>query len=174
MTIKPGWEGRYFEDFEVGDVYRHPLGRTITEADNVWFTLLTCNTNQMHFNNHYAEQSTFGKALVNSGFTIALVLGQSVSDVSQQAVANLGIDEARFTHPVFVGDTLYAESIVLAVRASASRPYAGIVTVKTRGLNQHGDECLRYKRNVLVYRRGHNHDAGGFPQATQPLTVDDD
>ena len=173
MTVKPGWEGRYFEDFEVGDVYQHPLGRTITEADNVWFTLLTCNTNMMHFNNHYAEQSTFGKALVNSGFTLALVLGQSVSDVSQQAVANLGMDEVRFTHPVFVGDTLYAESIVLAVRPSASRPYAGIVTVRTRGLNQDGDECLGYRRNVLVYRRGHAHDQGQFPEAAQPLTLDE-
>ena len=174
MTVKPGWEGRYFEDFEVGDVYRHPLGRTITEADNVWFTLLTCNTNMMHFNNHYAEQSTFGKALVNSGFTLALVLGQSVTDVSQQAMANLGFDEVRFTHPVFVGDTLYAESIVLAVRPSASRPYAGIVTVRTRGLNQNGDECLRYRRSVLVYRRGHGHDQGLFPEAAEPLTLDED
>lgn len=174
MTVKAGWEGRYLEDFEVGDVYRHPLGRTITEADNVWFTLLTCNTNMLHFNNHYAEHSSFGRALVNSGFTLALVLGQSVSDVSQQAVANLGFDEVRFTHPVYVGDTLYAESIVLAVRPSSSRPYAGIVTVRTRGLNQDGDECLSYRRNVLVYRRGHNHDQGLFPEAAEPLTLDDD
>ena len=173
MTVKPGWEGRFFEDFEVGDVYQHPLGRTICEADNIWFTLLTCNTNMLHFNNHYAEHSTFGKALVNSGFTLALVMGQSVSDVSQQAVANLGLDEVRFTHPVFVGDTLYAESIVLASRPSASRPYAGIVSVRTRGLNQNGDECLSYRRDVLVYRRGHAHDQNLFPKAAEPLTTDD-
>lgn len=173
MTVKSGWEGRYFEDFEVGDVYQHPLGRSITEADNIWFTLLTCNTNMLHFNNHYANKSTFGQALVNSGFTLALVMGQSVSDVSQQAVANLGLDEVRFTHPVFVGDTVYAESIVLGLRPSASRPYAGIVSVRTRGLNQNGDECLSYRRSVLVYRRGQSHDQGQFPEAATPLTLDD-
>ena len=173
MTVKPGWEGRYFEDFEVGDIYQHPLGRTISEADNTWFTLLTCNTNMMHFNSHYAERSEFGRLLVNSGFTLALVMGQSVSDVSQQAMANLGMDEVRFTHPVFVGDTLYAESIVLATRPSASRPHAGIVTVRTRGLNQDGDECLSYRRNALVYKRGQAHDAGRFPEAAEPLTLDD-
>ncbi len=173
MTLKPGWEGRYLEDFEVGDVYRHPLGRTISEADNTWFTLLTCNTNMMHFNRHYAEESEFRRLLVNSGLTLALVLGQSVSDVSQQATANLGFDEVRFTHPVFVGDTLYAESIVLAVRESASRPHVGIVKVRTRGLNQDGDECLSYVRSALVYKRGCAHSAGLFPEAVRPLTVDE-
>ena len=174
MTVKPGWEGRYFEDFEVGDVYRHPLGRTISEVDNTWFTLLTCNTNMMHFNSHYAERSEFGKLLVNSGLTLALVLGQSVTDVSQQAMANLGFDEVRFTHPVFVGDTLYAESIVLAVRESASRPQAGIVTVRTRGLNQDGDECLSYVRSALIYKRGCSHDAQMFPEAAEPLTLEEE
>jgi itaconyl-CoA hydratase len=169
MTVQPGWQGRFFEDFEVGDIYQHPLGRTITEADNVWFTLLTCNTNQMHFNNHYAEQSTFGKALVNSGFTVALVLGISVSDVSQQAIANLSWDSINLSHPVFVGDTLYAESLVTEKRESASRPYAGIVTVKTRGLNQHGDVVMTWRRSVMVYRRGHAHDSGLFPTASVPL-----
>ena len=173
MTVKPGWEGRCFEDFEVGDVYRHPLGRTISEADNTWFTLLTCNTNMMHFNRHYAERSEFGRLLVNSGLTLALVMGQSVTDVSQQAMANLGLDGVRFTHPVFVGDTLYAESIVLAVRESASRPHADIVTVRTRGLNQHGDECLSYARSALIYRRGCSHDAQMFPEAARPLTLDE-
>lgn len=172
MTVKPGWEGRCFEDFEVGDIYRHPLGRTISEADNTWFTLLTCNTNMMHFNRHYAEESEFGRLLVNSGLTLALVLGQSVSDVSQQAMANLGFDEVRFTHPVFVGDTIYAESIVLAVRESVSRPHTGIVTVRTRGLNQDGDECLSYVRSALVYKRGHSHDIGMFPEAARPLNAD--
>lgn len=172
MPIKQGWDGRYFEDFAVGDVYRHPLGRTITEADNVWFTLLTCNTNQMHFNNHYAEQSSFGKPLVNSGFTVALVLGMSVSDVSQQAIANLGWDKIRLSHPVFVGDTLYAESLVLDLRESSSRPNAGIVSVRTRGLNQHGDVCLSYERQVMVYKRGQAHDVDLFPRAS--VAIEDD
>lgn len=172
MPIEPGWTGRYFEDFEVGHVYQHPLGRTITEADNVWFTNLTMNTNQMHFNNHYAERSTFGRALVNSGLTVAMVLGLSVSDVSQNAIANLAWDEIRLTHPVFVGDTLYAESLVIDVRESASRPYAGIVTVKTRGLNQNGDVVITWKRSVMVYRRDAPQDKGTFPEAPTPIDAD--
>lgn len=172
MTVKPGWSGRYFEDFEVGDVYRHPLGRTISEADNTWFTLLTCNTNQMHFNEHYAGHSTFGRPLVNSGITVALVLGQSVSDISQQGIANLGWDKIRLTHPVFVGDTIYAESLVLDKRASNSRPYAGIVTVRTRGLNQDGEICLTFERTVMVYKRGHGHDESLFPEAAVPIEDD--
>src|SRR4029078_6906949 len=119
--LKSGWEGRYFEDFEIGDHYQHPLGRTISEADNTWFTLLTLNTNQMHFNAHYAAQSTYGRVLVNSGLTVALVLGISVSDISQNAIANLGWDEIRLPHPIFVGDTIYAESVVTAKRESSSR-----------------------------------------------------
>ena len=169
MTIKPGWPGRFFEDFEIGDVYQHPLGRTITAADNAWFTLLTMNTNQMHFNDHYAEQSAFGRQLVNSGFTVALVLGLSVSDVSQNAVANLGWDSIRLTHPVFVGDTLYAESVVTDTRESASRPYAGIVTAHTRGLNQHGDVCLSFTRSVMVHRRSSSYSANHFPRAKEPI-----
>jgi acyl dehydratase len=169
MAEKAGWEGRYFEDFEVGDVYRHPLGRTITETDNIWFTLLTQNTNQMHFNRHYAEKSTFGKPLVNSGITVAMVLGQSVSDVSQNGIANLGWDEIRLTHPVFVGDTLFSESVVIDKRESESRPYAGIVSVFTRGLNQHGDVVVSYKRTVMVYRRDAPQDKGLFPEATVPI-----
>ena len=107
-------DGGYFEDFEVGDVYRHPLGRTVSETDNTWFTLLTHNTNQMHFNAEYAARSAYGRILVNSGFTIALVLGLSVSDMSQHAIANLGWDDVRLPHPVFVGDTINAESRVVA------------------------------------------------------------
>jgi acyl dehydratase len=165
VPIKEGWRGRYFEDFEIGDVYRHPLGRTITETDNIWFTLLTQNTNQMHFNAHYAAQSTFGKPLVNSGITVAMILGQSVSDISQNGIANLGWDEIRMTHPVFVGDTLYAESVVIDKRESESRPYAGIVSVFTRGLNQDGDIVVTYKRTVMVYRRDAPQDKGWFPEA---------
>jgi acyl dehydratase len=166
------WTGRYFEDFVVGDLYRHPMGRTITEADNIWFTLLTMNTNQMHFNAHYAKSSTFERYLVNSGLTVAIVLGLSVSDVSQNAMANLSWDEIRLTHPVYVGDTLYAESLVLDKRESSSRPYAGIVSVKTRGLNQDGDVCITWKRSVMVYKRDAPMDKGHFPEAAEPLTDD--
>lgn len=162
---KSGWTGRYFEDFEVGDVYRHPLGRTLTAADNTWFTLLTMNTNQMHFNDHYASRSSFGRQLVNSGLTVAIVLGQSVTDISQNAIANLGWEEINLSHPVFVGDTLYAESVVLELRGSKSRPYAGIVKCHTRGLNQDGDVCISWNRSVLVYRRDATFDKGYFPIA---------
>lgn len=165
MVIREGWRGRYFEDFEVGDVYQHPLGRTITAADNTWFTLLTMNTNQMHFNDHYAVRSVFGRQLVNSGFTVAVVLGQSVIDVSQNAIANLGWENIDLLNPVFVGDTLYAESRVLSKRESDSRPYAGIVTVQTRGLNQDGDVVLVWKRTVMVHKRDAPYDKEYFPTA---------
>lgn len=173
MAVVQGWNGRYLEDFTVGDIYQHPLGRTITEVDNAWFTMLTLNTNQMHFNAHYAKESEFGRLLVNSGFTLALVVGMTVSDVSQNAMANLGWEEITLPHPVFVGDTLYTESIVLGVRESKSRPHAGIVTVRTRALNQDGDICLTFKRSMLVYKRDAPHDKGLFPQAAEPLTLDD-
>src|SRR5258708_4551752 len=127
MEIDSNTHSRYYEDFAIGDVFRHALGRTISETDNTWFTLLTMNTNQVHFNLHYAQQSTFGRLLVNSGLTLAIVLGLSVADTSQNAIANLGWTDIVLPHPVFVGDTLYAESRVLELRESASRPYAGIV-----------------------------------------------
>jgi itaconyl-CoA hydratase len=164
--------GRYFEDFAVGDVFQHPLGRTITSTDNAWFTLLTMNTNQMHFNDHYAERSAFGRQLVNSGLTIAMVLGMSVLDVSQNAIANLSLNDVQLTRPVFVGDTLYAESIVLEVRESTSRPDAGIVTVGTRGLTQHGDVFMTYRRRVMVYRRDGDVDRAHFPSAARAIEED--
>lgn len=165
-------DGRYFEDFSVGDVYQHALGRTISEADNTWFTLLTMNTNQNHFNADFASRSPFGQPVVNSGLTVAIVLGQSVADLSQAAFANLGWTDIVLSHPVFAGDTLYAESIVTATRESASRPYAGIITARTRGLNQDGDECVSWTRSVMVYKRDAPHDKGYFPVAkTGPLTL---
>lgn len=169
MTVHEARLGRYFEDFVVGDIFQHPLGRTITATDNAWFTLLTMNTNQMHFNDHYAEQSTFGQQLVNSGLTVAMVLGMSVLDVSQNAIANLSWSDIQLVHPVFVGDTLYGESIVLETRESGSRPYAGIVTVGTRGLNQDGVVCLTYTRSVMVYKRGAEQDKSHFPIAPQAI-----
>ena len=154
MTNKQGWEGRYFEDFEEGDVYRHPLGRTITTTDNSWFTLLTQNTARIHVDHHYAAHTEFGKPLVNSTLTLALVTGQSVTDVSQNVFANLGWDEVRLPNPVFEGDTLYSESKVLNKRESRSRPDVGIVTVLTRGFNQDKVEVISFKRSVMVYKKG--------------------
>ncbi len=150
--------GRYFEDFKVGDVYEHRPGRTITETDNTWFTLLTMNTHPLHFDREYAKKSEFGRPLVVSSFTVSLLLGMSVSDISQKAIANLGWKEIRMTAPVFVGDTLYAESQVLEVRESKSRPTQGIVTVKTIGRNQDGVQVCEFVRSVLVPKRGHGVD----------------
>jgi len=170
VAVKDGWRGRFYEDFEIGDVYRHPLGRTVTEVDNTWFTLLTMNTSQMHFNVEYAARSEFGKPLVVSTLTVAIAVGQSVTDLTQNAFANLGWDEIRMTHPVFAGDTLYSESLVLEKRESASRPHAGIVTVKTRTLNQDGDEVCSFKRTFYVYRRGAEQLEGLFPTARKSLS----
>ena len=147
--------GRYFEDFEVGDVYEHRPGRTITETDNTWFTLLTMNTHPLHFDQEYAKASEFGRTLVASPLTVALMVGMSVSDVSQKAIANLGWRDIRLTHPVYPGDTLYAESEVLEKRESKSRPEAGVVTVRTVGRNQEGIVVCTFDRTILVARRGH-------------------
>jgi acyl dehydratase len=155
MAIKEGWRGRYYEDFEVGDVYQHPLGRTVTTADNIWFTLLTANTNPIHFDAHYAAQTEFGKPLVDSTFTLALVTGQSVIDISQNVMANLGWDEVKLPHPVFEGDTIYSQSEVLEKRESRSRLNVGIVKVKTTGYNQDGKVVITFTRTIMVYRRGH-------------------
>ena len=154
MSVIQGWQGRFFEDFNVGDVYKHPLGRTITNTDNSWFTLLTQNTAHPHFDAHYAENTAFGKPLVNSCFTIALVTGQSVTDISQNVFANLGWDEVRLPYPVYEGDTIYSESEVLSLRPSGSRKDLGIVNVKTIGYTQHGDICITFKRTVMVYKKG--------------------
>jgi itaconyl-CoA hydratase len=154
MTVKEGWHGRFFEDFTVGDVYQHPLGRTVTTTDNLWFTLLTQNTAPIHFDHHYAAQTAFGKPLVDSTFTLALVTGQSVTDISQNVFANLGWDEVRLPHPVFEGDTIYSQSEVLSARESASRPDVGIVTVHTTGYNQDGVVVIMFKRTIMVYKRG--------------------
>ena len=147
--------GRYYEDFRVGDVYEHRPGRTITQADNTWFTLLTMNTHPLHFDAAYAAKSEFKQPLVNSTLTLAIVMGMSVSDVSQKAIGNLGWNNVRLTAPVFAGDTLYAESEVLSKRESKSRPTQGIVTVSTTGRNQDGTVVLTSERTVLVPKRGH-------------------
>lgn len=151
--------GRYFEDFKVGDVYEHRPGRTISEADNTWFTLLTMNQNPLHFDAAYAAKTEFGRPLVNSCLTLAMVTGMSVSDVSQKAIANLGWDKVRLTAPVFAGDTLYAESEVLEVRESQSRPTQGIVTVRTTGRKADGTAIINFERSILVPKRGRAADA---------------
>ena len=162
MAVKTGWEGRYFEDFEVGDIYPHPLGRTLTQNDNISFTLMTQNTAPLHFDQHYAAQTEFKRPLINSCLTLALVTGQSVTDVSQNVFANLGWDEVRLPNPVFEGDTLYSRSEVLEMRESRSRPDVGVVTVRTEGHNQNGALVISFRRTLLVYRRGKK------PQVARP------
>ncbi len=147
--------GRCYEDFQLGDVYEHRPGRTITETDNIWFTLLTMNTHPLHFDNNFAARSEFGQALVNSCLTLSIVVGMSVSDISQKAIGNLGWNDIKLTAPVFVGDTLYAESEVLSKRESASRPQQGIVVVRTVGKKTDGTEVISFERTVLVPKRGH-------------------
>jgi acyl dehydratase len=147
--------GRYFEDFKVGDIYEHRPGRTITEADNTWFTLLTMNTHPMHFDAEYAKHSEFGKCIVCSPLTLAIMVGMSVTDVSQKAIANLGWTDIRMTHPVFAGDTLIAESEVLEKRESKSRQNAGLITVKTSGFNQDNKLVCDFSRTILIPKVGH-------------------
>jgi itaconyl-CoA hydratase len=147
--------GRYYEDFIVGDVYEHRPGRSITETDNIWFTLLTMNTHPLHFDNAYAAKTEFKRTLVNSCLTLSIVAGMSVSDVSQKAIGNLGWNDVRLTAPVFVGDTIYAESEVLSKRESASRPTQGLVTVRTIGKKSDGTPFMSFERTVLVPKRGH-------------------
>lgn len=169
MTLYKAGLGRYFEDFVVGDAYQHPLGRTINEADCTWFTLLTCNLNQNHFNADYASRNPVsqGKILVNSGLTIALVLGLSVLDMSQNAVANLGLTDLALTHPVYVGDTIYAESVCTGSRPSASRPGYGIVEMRTRGLNQDGETIMSWRRSALIPSRESGIGQDYFPAAKE-------
>ena len=162
MAVKEGWTGRVFEDFEVGDVYEHPVGRTVLDADNIWFTCLTMNINPTHLDGEYSKQTEYGRRLVNSCFTLALVTGQSVTDLSINAFANLGWDEVRLPNPLFEGDTVYSRSEVLETRESKSRPSVGIVRVRTTGRNQHGTTVIEFKRTVMVYKRGH------VPRSSRP------
>ena len=147
--------GRYFEDFAVGDVYEHRPGRTISEADNTWFTLLTMNQHPLHLDAAYAAKSEFGTRLVNSCLTLSIVVGMSVSDISQKAIGNLGWTDIKLTAQVFIGDTIYAESEVLSKRVSASRPTQGIVEVRTTGKKADGTLFMSFNRAVLVPKRGH-------------------
>lgn len=168
MSIKEGWKGRFLEDFEVGDVYRSRLGRTISEVDNTWFTMLTGNTNQIHFNADYAAKTEFGRPLVNSTFTLAVIAGLAVTDTSENGFA-LGWDGIKLKTPVYAGDTLYAETIVLAKRVSKSRPGQGILKVQTRGLNQRGDTVLEYARSIMVWSREAAPVGELFPEPKAPF-----
>jgi itaconyl-CoA hydratase len=163
MTVKQGWIGRYFEDFQVGDVYRSRLGRTITDADNIMFTLLSNNTTQIHFNSEYARQTGFDKMLVNSIVTLAVVAGLGVIDVSENGFA-LGWDHILLPNPVFAGDTLYTEQRVIEARESKSRPQQGIVKVRTLGVKQDGTVVIDYVRSVMVWKRAHAPNRALFPE----------
>jgi acyl dehydratase len=165
------YRGRFFEDFAVGDIYRTWTGRTITESDNTWFSNLTMNTNQMHFNRSWAERTEFGQPLVVSTFTVALVLGMAVRDTSENAAANLGWTEIKLPRPVFVGDTLWAESEVLTVRESKSRPTLGIVELRTRGINQRHEVVLEFRRSFMVFKRDAPEIQDAFPVADVEWTV---
>ena len=154
MTKLAGWTGRFFEDFAIGDVHAHPLGRTVLSADNTWFTLLTQAPAPIHFDHYYAEQTAWGKPIVNSAFILSLVTGQSVTDLSQNVFANLGWDEVKLPKPVFEGDTIYSQSEILGLSDSKSRPDVGIVKVRTSGFKQDGTVVITFKRTMMVFRRG--------------------
>ena len=151
--------GLYFEDFDVGDIFEHRPGRTITEADNIWISLLTMNPQPLHFDVEFAKKTEWKRCLVDSTITLAILTGMSVRTISGKLVANLGWDKVRVTHPLFAGDTLYAESEIIAKRPSKSRPKQGIVTVRTRGFNQKKELVMEFERTVLVYKRGHSPEA---------------
>jgi itaconyl-CoA hydratase len=171
LQVSKDWRGRFFEDFSVGDVYTSRLGRTVTEADNVWFTCLTLNTNQMHFNDSYASGTAFKRPLVNSTFTLALVTGLTVPDTSENGAANLEWTDIRLPRPVFVGDTLWAQSEVLALRESASRPQMGVVTVRSRGINQNGEVVIEFRRAFLAYKRDAPEVQRRAPATDEPWSV---
>jgi itaconyl-CoA hydratase len=165
------WRGRFLEDFSVGDVYRSRLGRTVSEVDNTWFTLLTMNTNQIHFNAPYAERTEFKAPLVVSTLTLAIVLGLSVADTSENAAANLGWGDIKLPRPVYAGDTLWSESEVLTVRESGSRPSCGIVGIRTRGVNQRGEVVIEFTRSFMVFKRDAAEVADTFPSPESEWTV---
>ena len=177
MTDQPArmpkeWTGRFFEDLDVGDVFRSRLGRTITDTDNIWFTTITMNTNQVHFNDEFAAGTRFGRMLVNSCFTLSLVTGLSVCDTSENATANLAWTDISLPNPVFVGDTLWAESEVLGLRESTSNPSVGIVDIRTRGLNQDGITVCEYRRTFMMYKRtAAEATMGRCPDAVAPWRV---
>lgn len=165
------WRGRFYEDFDVGDVFKSRLGRTITETDNIWFTNLTLNTNQMHFNVPYAEGTRFKQPLVNSAFTLALVTGMTVPDTSENATANLAWTDIKLPKPVFVGDTLWSESEILDKRESKSNPNVGIISMRSRGVNQRREVVIEFKRTFMVYKRTAPEVSDMYPGTDDDWTV---
>jgi acyl dehydratase len=165
------WRGRFYEDFDVGDVFRSRLGRTVTQTDNIWFTCLTMNTNQVHFNAVSADRGLYGKPLVNSAFTLALITGLTVPDTSENAAANLAWTDISLPNPVFEGDTLWAESEILETRESASRPTMGIVSMRCRGINQRREVVIEFKRTFMVYKRDVQEMQETFPGTDDECTV---
>ncbi len=165
------WRGRFFEDFAVGDVFQSRLGRTVTQTDNIWFTCLTLNTNQVHFNTVQSERGIYGRPLVNSAFTLALVTGMTVPDTSENAAANLAWTDITLPHPVFEGDTLWSESQILELRESASRPNLGIVSMRCRGINQRREVVVEFKRTFMVYKRDAPEVQDTFPGTDENWTV---
>jgi itaconyl-CoA hydratase len=165
------WRGRFYEDLEVGDVFQSRLGRTVTETDNVWFTCLTLNTNQVHFNNEFASGTPFGRSLVNSTFTLALVTGMSVPDTSENATANLSWTDITLPNPVYVGDTLWAQTQVLSRRESNSRPNIGIVGVRCRGINQRREVVIEFQRTFMIYKRDAPEVSNLFPGTDTDWTI---
>lgn len=157
--------GRYFEDFAAGQVYRHWPGRTVTEADDTWFSLVTMNQNPLHIDEHYASQLQHGRRLVNGTFVFSLIVGMSVADMSLKAIANLEYESVKHTGPVWHGDTLYAESTVIEKTESKSKSDRGIVYIQTRGINQEAETVLTYRRKILtpkrVYDEGKDYWPGG-------------
>jgi itaconyl-CoA hydratase len=170
-TAPKVWRGRFFEDLDVGDVFRSRFGRTITDTDNVWFTCLTMNTNPMHFDVPYTEGTRFKQPLVNSAFTLALVTGMTVPDTSENAAANLAWTDIKLPKPVYVGDTLYAESEITDKRESKSNASVGIVSMRCRGLNQRGEVVIEFKRTFMVYKRDAPEVTDTFPKTTEEWTV---
>jgi itaconyl-CoA hydratase len=147
------WEGRFYDDLDVGDVFRSRYGRTVTEYDNILFTGLTHNTNSIHFDAVHAGRTQFGQILVNSAFTIALIMGMTVPDTSENAAANLAMTDISLPNPVFAGDTLWAESEILDKRDSKSNPDVGIVSMRCRGINQRQQVVIEYRRTFMLYKR---------------------
>jgi acyl dehydratase len=165
------WRGRFYEDFEAGDVYRSRFGRTVTQTDNIWFTCLTMNTNPMHFSEPYAAGTRFGQPLVNSALTLAVVTGLSVPDTSENAAANLAWTDITLPKPVFEGDTLWSECEILDLRESSSNPSVGIVSMRCRGINQRGEVVIEFRRTFMLYKRAAPEAAATFPHTEETWTV---
>ena len=170
-TAPKTWRGRFFEDFDVGDVFRTRFGRTVTEYDNLLFTCLTMNTNSIHFDVPYAERTQFGQILVNSTFTLSLITGMTVPDTSENAAANLEWTDIKLPKPVFIGDTLWAESEILDKRESQSNRDVGIVTMRCRGINQRQEVVIEFRRTFMVYKRGAPQTERRFPETETEWTV---